>query len=130
MLNIAGHARRYFGAVLLTVLLLTAGGVYSYFRMPSSIYPEVTFPRLAIVAKKPGLAVANMEVLVTRPLEEAASSVIGVSRVRAKTIRGGCDLSVDLAPGTDVARAELLATHGVQDIGVGIIRELRGPLPE
>ena len=28
------------------------------------------------------------------------------------------------------ARAELLATHGVQDIGVAIIRELRGLLPE
>lgn len=27
------------------------------------------------------------------------------------------------------ARRQLLATHGVQDIGVGIIRELRGELP-
>lgn len=27
-------------------------------------------------------------------------------------------------------RRELLATHGVQNIGVDIIRELRGPLPE
>jgi hypothetical protein len=28
------------------------------------------------------------------------------------------------------ARKELLATHGVQNIGVAIIRELRGELPE
>jgi hypothetical protein len=28
------------------------------------------------------------------------------------------------------ARKELLATHGVQNIGVSIIRELRGELPE
>ena len=28
------------------------------------------------------------------------------------------------------AREELLATHGVQDIGVQIIREIRGDVPE
>jgi multidrug efflux pump subunit AcrB len=113
MWNLASKARPFFGAIVLTAALLTAGGIYSATRMPSGVYPEVTFPRLAVVAKKPGLAVANMEVQVTRPLEEAVSSVIGVARVRAKTIRGGCDLSVDLAPGTDVARAELLAWNRI-----------------
>lgn len=29
----------------------------------------------------------------------------------------------------DQARSQLLATHGVQDIGVQIIREIRGELP-
>jgi len=29
----------------------------------------------------------------------------------------------------DEARKQLLATHGVQDIGVQIIREIRGELP-
>jgi multidrug efflux pump subunit AcrB len=109
MFNLASRAKPYFGAVVLSAALLTAGGIYSATRMPSGVYPEVIFPRLAVVAKKPGLSVANMEVQVTRPLEEAVSSVLGVNRVRAKTIRGGCDLSVDLAPGTDVRAAELLA---------------------
>jgi len=30
----------------------------------------------------------------------------------------------------DEARRQILATHGVQDIGVQIIREIRGPLPQ
>jgi multidrug efflux pump subunit AcrB len=47
-----------------------------------------------------------MEVKVTRPLEEAVSSVIGVAQVRAKTIRGGSELSIDFSPGTDMRRAE------------------------
>src|SRR5205814_6457187 len=101
------------GAVVLTTMLLTAGGIYSVTRMPSGVYPEVTFPRIAVVAKKPGLDLVNMEIQVTRPLEEAVSTVIGVSRVRCKTIRGGCDLSIDLAPGTDVKRAEQLAWNRI-----------------
>jgi multidrug efflux pump subunit AcrB len=111
--NLASRAKAHFGAIVLTTSLLTAGGIYSAMRMPSGVYPEVTFPRLVVVARKAGLAVANMEAQVTRPLEQAVSEVIGVERVRAKTIRGGCELSVDLAPGTDVARAELLAWNRI-----------------
>jgi multidrug efflux pump subunit AcrB len=106
MFNLASKARPYLGAVILTTALLTAGGIYSAMRMPSSVYPEVTFPRIAVVAKVPDRDVTNMEVKVTRPLEEAVSSVIGVSQVRAKTIRGGAELSVDFSPGTDMRRAE------------------------
>src|SRR5439155_22597075 len=113
MFNIAAKARPYLGAVVLTTMLLTAGGIYSVTRMPSGVYPEVTFPRIAVVAKKPGLDLVNMEISVTRPLEEAVSTVIGVARVRCKTIRGGCDLSVTLAPGTDVRRAEQLVWNRI-----------------
>ncbi len=113
MLNIAAWARPYFGAVVLSVALLTVGGIYSATQMPSGVYPEVTFPRIAVVGKKPGLDLVNMEIQVTRPLEEAVSTVIGVARVRSKTIRGGCDLSVDFSPGTDMRRAEQLVWNRI-----------------
>src|SRR6267143_2683561 len=108
MFNIAAKARPYFGAVVLTAGLLTAGGIYSATRMPSGVYPEVTFPRIAVVARVPSLTVANMDVQVTQPLEQAVSTVIGVARIRSKTIRGGSELSVDFSPGTDMVRAEHL----------------------
>jgi multidrug efflux pump subunit AcrB len=113
MFNLASRARPYLGAVVLTAALLTGGGVYSALRMPSSVYPEVTFPRIAVVAKVPGRDVTNMEVKVTRPLEEAVSTVIGATRVRSKTIRGGSELSIDFAPGTDIRRAEQLTWNRI-----------------
>ncbi|MFL5245318.1 MAG: efflux RND transporter permease subunit [Gemmataceae bacterium] len=116
MFNLASWVRPYFSAVLLTVLLLTAGGIYSATRMPSGVYPEVTFPRIAVVARVAGLAVPNMEVRVTRPLEEAVSSVIGVAQVRSKTIRGGSEIYIDCSPGTDMRRAEELAWNRIGSI--------------
>src|SRR5262249_6592922 len=104
MFNLASKARPYFGAVVLTAGLLTACGIYSAARMPSRGYPEVTFPRVAVVAKRPGLALVTMELQIPRPLEQAVSSVLGVRRVRSTTIRGGCDLSVDFALGPTCAR--------------------------
>src|SRR6266566_668813 len=113
MLNLASRVRPYFGAVVLTVGLLTAGGVYSATQMPSSVYPEVTFPRIAVVAKVPDRDVTNMEVNVTRKLEEAVTGVIGVSQVRSKTIRGGSEISINFNPGTDMRRAEQLTWNRI-----------------
>jgi multidrug efflux pump subunit AcrB len=121
MFSLASKARPYLGAVILCTALLTAGGVYSALRMPSSVYPEVQFPRIMVVAKVPDRDVANMELKVTRPLEEAVSGVVGVAQVRAKTIRGGSELSIDFYPGTDMRRAEQLTNN--------YVNSRRGDLP-
>src|SRR5438132_1606884 len=113
MFNLASKARPYFGALVVLAALLTAGGIYSVTRMPSGVYPEITFPRIAVVARKPGLDLRNTELQVTVPLEQAVSTVIGVERVRSKTIRGGCDLSIDFSPGTDMKRAEQLTWNRI-----------------
>src|SRR5437763_7027505 len=113
MLNLATKARPYFGAVVLTCALLTAGGIYSATRMPSGVYPEVTFPRIAVVARVPDWDVTKMELKVTRPLEEAVSTVLGVAQVRSKTIRGGSEISIDFSPGTDMRRAETLTWNRI-----------------
>src|SRR5438552_4106416 len=113
MFNIASKARPYLGAVVLTTALLTAGGIYSGLRMPSGVYPEVTFPRIAVVARVPGLSVPNMDVQVTQPLEQAVTTVIGVAQVRSKTIRGGSELSIDFNPGTDMRRAETMTWNRI-----------------
>ena len=105
--------RPYFGAVVLTVGLLTVGGAYCATLLPSGVYPEVTFPRVAVVAKVPGMALANMDVQVTQALERELSTVIGVAQVRSKTIRGGSEISLDFTPGTDMRRAETLTWNKI-----------------
>jgi CzcA family heavy metal efflux pump len=104
-INLVALARPYFGLIVLTTTLLSALGVYSMLRMPSGIYPEVAFPRIVVIAQSPGLAVKDVEVAVTRPIEEGVSIVLGVIRVRSKTVRGAAELSIDFAPGTDMIQA-------------------------
>ena len=112
MPSLVAKVRPFFGAVVLTALMLIAAGVYSAFRMPSGVYPEVTFPRITVVAKVANLDLTTMDLKVTRPLEEAVATVIGVSEVRSKTIRGGSELSITCSPGTDMHQAtELVWNH-------------------
>jgi multidrug efflux pump subunit AcrB len=125
VLNLASRVRPYFGAVVLSVGLLTAGGVYSATLMPNGVYPEVTFPRIALVARVPAMTVANMDVQVTQPLEQAVTTVLGVTLVRSKTIRGGSELSIDFNPGTDMRLAEQITWNRI-----GSMRSLLPPETE
>src|SRR5262249_5522476 len=104
-LDLVRAARPYLGALTLAIGILAAAGVYSLTRIPSGIYPEVSFPRIVIVAGVPGLGIKTVEVSVTRPLEQVLSVVPGVTRVRSKTVRGAAELSIDFAPGTDMVQA-------------------------
>src|SRR5260370_21960867 len=103
--NLVALAKPYFGLIVLTTVLLSAFGVYWMLRMPSGIYPEVAFPRIVVITQSPGLAVKDVEVAVTRPIEEAVSIVLGVIRVRSRYVRGAAELSIDFAPGTDMIQA-------------------------
>jgi CzcA family heavy metal efflux pump len=120
-MNVARFASRNARAILLGVVLLTAAGFYSMVSLPSSIYPEVEFPRIVIVAKAGDLSPRLMQLSVTRPLEEAARSVLGVRRVRSKTIRGATEISVLFNADADMKYA-LQLMQGKTD-------EVKGELP-
>ena len=104
-LNLVALARPYFGLIVLATLLLTVFGVISMLQMPSGIYPEVAFPRITIIAETPGLGVTSVEVGVTKPIEQAVSTVLNVRLVRSKTIRGASQVDIDFTPGTDMVQA-------------------------
>ncbi len=103
--NLLSIARPYFGLIVVVTIMLTAAGVYSMLHMPSGIYPEVAFPRIVIIVETPGLAVKDVEVGVTRPIEEAVNVVLGVQRVQSRSVRGAAEVRVDFVPGTDMIQA-------------------------
>ncbi|MGC1808697.1 MAG: efflux RND transporter permease subunit, partial [Candidatus Binataceae bacterium] len=79
---------------VLSVLALSALGVVLAFSIPSSVFPEITFDRAIILADSGDLPAEQMLVGVTRPLEEAAYGVVGVSLVRSTTTRGSSEIDV------------------------------------
>ncbi|MFL5537934.1 MAG: efflux RND transporter permease subunit [Longimicrobiaceae bacterium] len=91
--------------IYLTVALLSVAGIWAATRLPSAIYPELTFPRIAVIAQGSALNAQQVVFAITRPLEEAVSNVPGVQRVRSRSIRGSVEISVDFAPRTDMAQA-------------------------
>ena len=101
----AAFALRHGRAIMLVVAGFCLWGLGSFFTLPSGIYPNVRFPRIAVIAERGEDSVENMMVAVTRPIEEAVNAVEGLSRVRSKTIRGASEISLDFLPSTDMREA-------------------------
>ncbi|HUP88749.1 MAG TPA: efflux RND transporter permease subunit, partial [Longimicrobiales bacterium] len=108
--------------VYLAVILLSIAGIAAGLRMPASIYPELKFERISIVAEGTALAARQQMFTVTRPIEQAVSVVPGLQRMRTRSIRGASELDLQFAPGTDM----IVALQLVQ----ARINESLGDLPE
>lgn len=104
-MNIVRACTRNRYAVYLLTAFLTLAGAYSFFVLPSNIYPSLDFPRVMILVHSGDLAPRTMLLMVTRPIEIAVSTVQGVYRVRSNTIRGAAQIGVQFNPGMDMKYA-------------------------
>ncbi|HEY1577484.1 MAG TPA: efflux RND transporter permease subunit [Terracidiphilus sp.] len=73
---------------------LTVAGVYLAFKVPISVFPETNFPRIVIAVDNGVMPVEQMEVTITRPIEDAVNSVPGLETVRSTTSRGSAEVSL------------------------------------
>ncbi|HEY5946877.1 MAG TPA: efflux RND transporter permease subunit [Kofleriaceae bacterium] len=99
------------------IALAAIGGV-SIYELPSSIYPEMSFPRVVVVARAGQLSPELVEAEVTRPLEEALAVVPGVRHIRARTIRGATELSLQLVDGYDPLTAQFACRAAVDHVAL------------
>jgi CzcA family heavy metal efflux pump len=75
-------------------IVLFLVGVYLAFQVPISVFPETNFPRVVIGVDNGVMPVEQMEVTITRPIENAVNSVPGLQTVRSTTSRGSAEVSL------------------------------------
>jgi len=110
--------------VYLAVGLLSAAGIWTAFSLPSAIYPELSFPRITIVAQGSSLGARQVVFSITRPIEEAVSIVPGVIKVRSRTIRGASEINMTFASGTDMQYALQLVQERVNEVRADLPSDL------
>src|ERR1700680_5095806 len=80
--------------IIFVILTLIAVGVYLAFTIPVAVFPATDFPRIVVAINNGVSPINQMEVMVTRPVEEAMNSVPGLSQVRSTTSRGSAEVSL------------------------------------
>ena len=103
-------------SVLFLLFVLAVGGVASVRRLPVSLFPHVTFPRIVVNVDAGDRPADRMVIEVTRPLEAAVRGVPAVRSIRSNTSRGSCDIAVNLAWGTDMIAATLQVESAIVQI--------------
>lgn len=103
-------ARHKNGLSTLIVLIIGAG-MFSYSNMQTGLFPEITFPKIKIIADAGQQPVDKMMVTVTKPLENAIKKVEGLKTVRSTTSRGSCEIAafMDWKANIDLSKTRIEA---------------------
>ncbi len=116
-------------ALIFTALLLSAIGFYLIYKIPEGVFPDATFPRIAVEVDYGLAPLKEMEMQVVKPIEEAAMMVEGVRTVRSSISRGSAEVNIDFQWNQDMFKAYQLvqsAVSGVQhQLPPGVQLEVR-----
>ena len=125
-------AIRFRGIVVALACVLVAYGVYALGRAKYDVFPEFAPPQVSIQTEAVGLTPEQVEILVTRPIENAISGVPGVRTLRSTSIQGLSVVTVFFDPSSDIYRdrqvvAERLAA-ATQQLPQGLQPPIMTPL--
>jgi hydrophobic/amphiphilic exporter-1 (mainly G- bacteria), HAE1 family len=94
-----------------TILMFTVAvllfGLVSLSRLPVNLLPDLSYPTLTVRTEYPGAAPAEIENLLSRPIEEAVGVVRGVRIVRSVSRAGQSDVTLEFTWGTQMDYAAL-----------------------
>jgi CzcA family heavy metal efflux pump len=88
---------RHSTSIIFLIIVLAVIGIYEAFQIPVAVFPTTNFPLIKIGVDNGVMPIEQMEVTITRPIEQAVSIVPGLEYVRSTTSRGsaGIDLFFD-----------------------------------
>ena len=107
------------GMLFLSVIVL---GFISVERLSVDLMPEVDYPRVSITTRYEGVAPQEMETLITRPVEQAVSTIESLERIEAVSSEGLSRVSLRFVWGVDLNEV-------VNDVRTMLDR-IRNRLPE
>jgi len=85
---------RHSSSIIFLICILAIVGVYEAMTLPIAVFPTTNFPRIIIGVDNGVMPIEQMEVSITRPIEDAIRSVPGLEDVRSVTSRGSAEVNL------------------------------------
>ncbi|HEY9217691.1 MAG TPA: efflux RND transporter permease subunit, partial [Phenylobacterium sp.] len=111
--------------VLFIALILT--GLISYMMLPIKNFPNVEFPAVSVTVVQPGAAPSEMENQITRPVEDAVSSLSHIDAIASTVSQGVSTTVVQFELGTDLQQATEDIRSRVEQARTEMPREIEPP---
>src|SRR5215471_1059862 len=93
---------RHANAIVFLIIILALVGIYEAFSIPIAVFPNTNFPRIIIGVDNGVMPIEQMEVTITRPIEQAVNTVPGLEDVRSTTSRGSAEIDLSFNWNVDI----------------------------
>ncbi|PAU94937.1 copper transporter [Aliifodinibius salipaludis] len=107
--------------VYLVTVLFTIVGIFSYLMLPKEQFPEVEIPIFNVVTIQAGSSPADVENLITRPLEQELRSIDGIDEISSVSKQAASIITIEF----ETTKDKLVAQQEVNDA----VEKARGDLP-
>src|SRR5919201_4857884 len=81
-------------SIIFLIIVLAVIGIYEAFQIPVAVFPTTNFPLIKIGVDNGVMPIEQMEVTITRPIEQAVNMVPGLEAVRSITSRGSAEIDL------------------------------------
>ncbi|WP_020677579.1 efflux RND transporter permease subunit [Geopsychrobacter electrodiphilus] len=95
-------------AVILLVMIAVWGGAFALLHLPVGLFPGLDVPVVNVITHYPGAAAEDVELLVTRPIEDRIRAISGVRRVASTSIEGVSQVTAEFDWGLRLTDARQL----------------------
>lgn len=102
--------------IIICAVLLGAGGVYAFRTIPIDAFPDVTSILVQVVTKAPGLSPAEVERLVTYPIELQLTGVPSLTEMRSLTKVGLSLITIVFDDSMDINLARQLVLERLLEV--------------
>jgi multidrug efflux pump subunit AcrB len=106
----------YRNPLTVVLVMIIAGGIFAYSKMQTSLFPEITFPKIKIIADAGLQPVDRMMVTVTKPMENAVKRVQDLQMLRSITSKGSCEISAFMNWNSDIDLAQQRIESKISEI--------------
>jgi len=110
--------------VIMVFVSMTVIGLIAAFRLPLESMPDIQFPFLAVSLPYQGSTPSEVERIVTRPVEEALSTLTGVQRMNSVTRADGVNIEMQFKWGQDTGVKAVEAREKIEAIRADLPADL------
>jgi CzcA family heavy metal efflux pump len=119
---------RHRGVVLGLAAALMVVGADTLSRAPLDVFPEFAPPQVSIQTEAPGLSPEQVELQVTKPIEDAINGVQGIAAVRSQSIQGLSVVTAVLAERVNIHQARQALAERLGDVAVRLPQTVEPPV--
>jgi HAE1 family hydrophobic/amphiphilic exporter-1 len=112
--NLARFAVRRPVAICMLMVAVMLVGAIALSRMPVDLLPELSYPTVSVNTSWPNVSPEEIELLVTRPIEQAVSAAPGIRRITSTSYQGLSQVTAEFDWGADLDNAAVDVLQLVQ----------------